>query len=141
LAYRRLFIWVEGADDQRFFEQVVKPLFEQKYDWVEVRTYAKHSGEYITKFIRSIKAMEADYIFVADIDSAPCITARKERLQETYKNVDEDKTLVVIQEIESWYLAGLNDANAKRLGLPVFNATDSITKEQFDPLIPKRFDS
>ena len=45
-------------------------------------------------------------------------------------------------EIESWYLAGLNDEECKRLGLPTtIDNTDHISKEQFLGLMPDRFDS
>jgi hypothetical protein len=48
---------------------------------------------------------------------------------------------VVIKEIESWYLAGLDDRSSKRLGTRYLNTTDNVTKEQFNDLIPKKFDS
>ncbi len=35
---RKLFVWVEGASDARFFEAVLRPLLEKKYNSVEVRT-------------------------------------------------------------------------------------------------------
>jgi len=141
VGYRRLFIWVEGSGDVEFFNRVIKPIFEERYDWVEVRAYAQETSDYIIEFIKSIRRMEADYIFVADINLAPCITDRKQRLHKTFKNIETDKTIVVVREIESWYLAGLSDKTSKKLGLPIFSTTDSLIKEQFDPLIPKKFDS
>jgi hypothetical protein len=125
----------------RFFEQVIKPRFQEKYDWVEVRAYANQTAEYLTKFIKSINAMKADYIFAADINSAPCVTARKEKPHKIFKNLDIDKTLIVIQEIEGWYLAGLDDLSCQKLGPPAFGTTNSLTKEQFDSLMPKKFTS
>ena len=139
--YRILYVWVEGRDDAILFENIIKPLFHEAYDWVAVRPYASESSEYITNFIRSVNAMPADYIFVADINLSPCITHKKQRLQETYNNLDENRIQVVIQEIESWYLAGLDDESAEKLGLRTFANTDNLTKEQFNPLMPKRFDS
>jgi len=47
----------------------------------------------------------------------------------------------VVKEIESWYLAGLDDDASSFLGLPAFSATDTVTKEDFNELIPEKFDS
>ena len=141
MRYKRLFIWVEGPDDKRFFDELIKPIFEKKYNLVEVREYAELKREKIDNFLRSIKAMNADYFYVTDINQAPCITAKKEKVRGKFKNLDEDRIIVVIKEIESWYLAGLDDANSRKFRISSFRKTDGITKEQFNVLIPKNFDS
>lgn len=48
MAYKRLFIWVEGDDDMRFFSKIIKPILQQSYDWI------------------------------SDINNSPCITAKKQ---------------------------------------------------------------
>ncbi|PNR93615.1 MULTISPECIES: hypothetical protein [unclassified Petrotoga] len=63
--YKMLFILVEGDDDKRFFEKIITPLFEGKYDQVKVWKYAQQKKEKVSKFLKSIKGMNADYIFVA----------------------------------------------------------------------------
>ena len=35
MGYKRLYIWVEGPDDERFFNQIIKPILLEKYDDVE----------------------------------------------------------------------------------------------------------
>ncbi|PNR88787.1 hypothetical protein X925_04970 [Petrotoga sp. 9T1HF07.CasAA.8.2] len=65
MAYERLYILVEGDDDKRFFEKIITPLFEGKYDQVKVWKYAQQKKEKVSKFLKSIKGMNADYIFVA----------------------------------------------------------------------------
>ena len=97
--------------------------------------------EKVDNFLKSIDAMNTDYIFVTDINQKPCVTAKKQTVKKTYKKVAEDKIAIVIKEIESWYLAGLSDAAAKKFKIRAFATTDGITKEQFNSLIPKRFDS
>ena len=141
MGYRRLFIWVEGDDDSIFFDRIVKPIFQEKYDRVEVIEYAQKQNDYVIKFVKSIEGMKADFIFIADINSAPCISERKQKLHKIFKNVDEDRILVIVQEIESWYLAGLDEASSEKLRLPIFKTTNSVTKEQFNGLIPEKFDS
>ncbi|MHC4361138.1 MAG: hypothetical protein ACYSTN_10185, partial [Planctomycetota bacterium] len=54
---------------------------------------------------------------------------------------DINNVIVIVKEIESWYLAGLDSKNCKKLGIKVFRKTDNITKEQFDKLRPRKFNS
>jgi len=141
MGYRRLFIWVEGDDDERFFEKIIEPKLRKKYNFVETRRYAVMKKEKIDNFLKSIKAMGADYIYVADINNSPCVTAQKQETQNKLRNIDEERIIVVIKEIESWYLAGLGNTEAEKFKIRTFGVTDTITKEQFNSLIPKTFDS
>lgn len=46
----------------------------------------------------------------------------------------------MIKEIESWYLAGLDEAALKELGISYPDKdTDTLNKEQFDRLIPVKY--
>jgi hypothetical protein len=141
MAYRRLFIWVEGADDVRFFEEVAKPLFDQRYDSVIIRPYSAEKPEKVNSFLRSIKAMKADYLFVTDINSDPCVRDRKQRRLDRYQNLEADRIVVVVKEIESWYFAGLDGVSSKRLGVTSLTKTNTLTKEAFNTHIPSKFDS
>jgi len=138
---RKLFIWVEGGSDARFFEAVLKPLLEKKYNRVEVRTYATLKKSKVVNLLRGIRASDNDYILVADIDQEPCVTAKKQRLLDRFRPIDDGRIRIVIKEIESWYLAGLDDAASSILGLPDLETTDTVTKEDFNVLMPERFDS
>jgi hypothetical protein len=139
--YNRLWILVEGNDDEKLVEKI-KHVFEKKYEFVQIWKYAQEPHKKTRGFLNSINSMRSDCFFLRDINQSLCITARKEGVRNTYGEiVDPNKIIVVIKEIESWYLAGLDDNNCKELGLGAFGRTDEITKEQFDSLIPKRFDS
>jgi hypothetical protein len=48
---------------------------------------------------------------------------------------------VVIKEIESWYYAGLSIESVQNLNVPSLPFTDDLTKEDFNRLIPKKYDS
>ena len=139
--YKLLFIWVEGDDDERFFNKILSPKFQKKYGNVKIIKYAAMKKEKVDNFIRSIKAMRADYIYLTDINDSPCVTAKKEETQNKYPNIDKDKIIVVIKEIESWYLAGLDNKACKQLKIKNFTNTDNVTKEKFNALIPKKFTS
>ena len=55
--------------------------------------------------------------------------------------------MIVKKEIESWYIAGLSDTNLKKLKIKLTakgkkgDITGNMTKEKFNKLMPKRFDS
>ena len=136
---------MEGNDDERFFKHIIKSGFVKGYDHVKLYQYAAQKPAKIENFLRSIAAMKADYMVVADIDQAPCISLKKEKLRETKikgKMVDDNSIMVVIKEIESWYLAGIPSKDLKQLGIG-YNGenTDTLTKEQFNRLMPAKFGS
>ena len=141
MGYKRLYIWVEGEDDVRFFDKIIKPKFVGKYNFVEVRPFAKLKKEKIDNFLRSIEAMNDEYIYVRDINDSPCVSYKKQKIQDELRNIDKNRIIVVIREIESWYLAGSDDVISRKFGVRPFNITDNITKEQFNDMIPKKFDS
>ena len=84
--------------------------------------------------------MKADYICVGDIDDVPCVTSKKEKLTDDFgKKITADRIAIVIKEIESWYLAGLDEKTSKKLGIrKKIETTDNIIKEHFNQLIPKK---
>lgn len=154
---RKLFVLVEGGDDERFFESVARPMFESAYDFIQFWQYSQKKKAKVNNFLNSIKAMQVDgavdLVIVADLDESPCITDRKERLQNSFRSLSagigdssqfrsSTRILIVCSEIESWYLAGLSDQECKRIGLtsPV-GSTDHIAKEQFLNLMPTGFTS
>lgn len=142
MSSKRLFLLVEGNDDERFFSKVIVPKFKGIYEWVEVWKYSQQGKKRVKNFLRSIEAMRADYIYFGDIDQSPCITAKKEKALEACRSLKSDKIIIVIKEIESWYLAGLDKRSTTQLGISFnFPATDDITKEKFNEIIPKKFTS
>ncbi len=136
--YRQMFVFVEGNDDERFFRNVVFPIFTQWYDLIRFIKYAELKKEKVSSFIQSIQSIGASYLFIADINHAPCVTFRKNELIQIYKKLDSTKIVVVIREIEGWYLAGIDE---KELKIKQIKNTDHLGKEQFDQLIPSRFAS
>jgi len=141
MAYRRFFIWVEGDDDERFFKNIIKPILDTKYDLVEIRSYASMQKRKFNNYIGSLRAIGADYIYITDINWHPCITAKKEKIKNEFAYIEEDKIIVIIKEIESWYVAGLSLESLRILKIRPIKEMGYITKEKFDTLIPQKFDS
>lgn len=141
--YRRVDVLLEGRDDGRFFDAVIRPVLQERYDDVRTWEYANASIERRINYLRSIQAIgNVDYLFVSDLDTSPCVTQRKGHLINSYKGIiDAGRTIIVMREIESWYLAGVDDGLCRKLGVRVLRHTDAVTKEQFASLVPRRFDS
>jgi nitrogen regulatory protein PII-like uncharacterized protein len=139
--YKRLYVFVEGNDDERFFKKILKPFFKTKYSDVNIFKYAEVKKEKIVNFIKSINSMSGEYILLNDINSSVCISAKKQQIQNEISNLKFDSITVVIKEIESWILAGLDTQSSKRLKIKNFRNTDSINKEQFYNLMKNKYDS
>jgi len=135
----RLYILVEGPDDERFFRHVLQPHLESTHQSVRIVTYSQRPRKRLEALLKGIHAEGADYIYVCDINSCPCVTARKETVTASVSGLKESQMVVVVPEIESWYLAGVDDESGRALRLRPPVDTNSITKEAFNSLIPQRF--
>jgi hypothetical protein len=140
--YRRMHVLVEGRDDRELFNAVIRPILQEQYDHVQTWEYAGATVGKRVNYIRSVQAMNADYLFMADINTSPCITARKEHLIGSHKRmIDSARMIIVRREIESWYMAGVGSEACQELGIADMSHTDELTKEQFEGMLPRRFDS
>ncbi len=117
------------------------PKLAEKYDNINTIKHAQMKNDKIDNFLKSIKSMGADYIFVVDINNSHCITARKRLLQQKLNNIDINNIIIVIKEIESWYIAGLSKENFKKFKVPYYKNTEEFTKEQLNIIIPKKYNS
>lgn len=132
---------VEGEDDIRFFGRIIKPLFTSRYDSVEIIPYASIRRTKVNNFLKSVRQMKNDYIFVADIDTERSVRDKKQILYYHFSNIESGSIVIVIKEIESWYYAGLSRESEQNLGVPEIPSTNDLTKEDFNHLIPRHYDS
>lgn len=148
MSYRLIYLFIEGPDDERFFENLFK---NRENNFLEGCTifywpYSKKSEEEVNKHIKSINAMKnsginADYIFVADLDEKyNSVEKKKKEKKKEYKQLDLNKIIVVKKEIESWYISGV-DGNCpkclKKIKIP--KNTEKISKENLSDMTPKCF--
>ncbi len=140
--HKRMHVLLEGRDDREFFDGVIRPILQGKYEYIHTWEYAEKTIERRINYLRSVRAMKADYLFINDIDTSPCITQRKRHLVDSHRQmIDANCTIIVVREIESWYLAGVDDGVCLELGIPIIRHTDDVTKERFRSLVPARFRS
>lgn len=133
MAYSQLFLFVEGDDDERFFQRVIVPLFRKRYDEVRIIRYAILKKEKLDNFVRSVQSTPgADYLVVRDLDRHPCVTAAKHNLRQRCPQAEPRRIQVVKTEIESWYCAGIPENDPEWGSLAIARAVDAepITKEK-----------
>ncbi len=139
MPYSRLYIFLEGGDDERIFETAFKEEFKE-YDHVQFVKHCQMKDEKVDSFIKSINGMGADYIFVCDKDK-DCISLSKQKYLDRYSELEEEKMIIVEKEIESWYLAIINSGFKTKYKISEFTNTNSLTKEEYISIMPKAFSS
>jgi hypothetical protein len=135
-----LYILLEGNDDERFFRRLLVPRLLRFYRSVKIWKYAREKRRRTIKFIRVLQRTGKDILYVRDLDSAPSVKIKKEEIQACYEHAIPDPSIiVVVMEIESWYLAGPPAPLLKSFGIILPDgSTDTLTKEEFYLLIPPR---
>ena len=129
---RIIYVLLEGEDDERFLNKIIKTELEKRHSRVKVYKYAQVTRKELEKFVSWLKKSSTAYIFFSDMDRVACYTKKKEQItSKTSKNVDAARIAVVKAEIESWYLAGLDRSNAMSLNIQHSDNTENITKEDF----------
>jgi len=139
-----IYFIIEGPDDERFFNKIVKPLFESNGFKTKCFKHACIRPKERIKFIRSIKRFDnCDYIYAKDLDQYPCISSRRNSItKELSDEVDDNRIMVVAKVIESWYLAGVDEKTLKQLHVNrknisrILKSTDTIDKIQFNEFFP-----
>jgi hypothetical protein len=85
--------------------------------------------------------LKGEQDILADADFAPCASSKKELIAARFALRDTRHVIVVFREIECWYLAGLGSEACRDFRVPLHTETHHLTKEVFDGLIPRRYDS
>lgn len=139
MSQEQIFLFVEGTDDSRLITHLYETLFDYNIFTYE---YAQQTLKKVNNFIRSVEAMQASYVFFADLDNASSPEAKIEQLIAQYPRLKSEQCQIVVIEIESWYMAGVTDEQAEQLKIRKLpKQTNQLTKEQFNALMPNRFTS
>lgn len=138
---RLLYVLCEGDDDQQFIERVVEPRLSYADHEVKYFQYAEYSAKEVRRLIRSIDGMrsdglEADYLFFRDFDRAPCKQLHFEEIDRQYDElISRDRTFLVVQMIESWYVAGLEKQHPLSTLGNAPPQTNDLIKQDFENLM------
>lgn len=133
-----LYILLEGNDDERFFRTLLVPRLLRRYRSVKIWKYAREKRKKILRLIRVILRTGAEVLYVRDLNSAPSIRVKKREIRTCYEDtIPERSMIVVVMEIESWFMAGPPPSVLNTFGINLPNgSTDTLTKEGFNRLIP-----
>jgi len=85
--------------------------------------------------------MSADYILLGDLDLHDCFLNKIDNILAKIDIIEKKKIYIVIKEIESWYLAGIDNDASRLLNINHINDTEEVDKEKFLSLKPDKFDS
>lgn len=135
---KNLFIFVEGKDDIIFVKNVLHNIFIKHSINVIPIPYQKARNYDVKNHIKASKAKNLDYVLLSDLDSHtyPCITSRKDqRIRELDGEITHDKIIIVVEELESWCLAGIDVNIDEYADFIVPESTDDITKKDFDEIL------
>jgi hypothetical protein len=119
---------------------VVKPwlLGKGKYRNVETFLYANRKKGIIENYVKTIMEKQEDILCLTDSTHAPCIPGRiNDLISNGIGPFDRRAIIVVVKEIESWYLAGVDGQCCRRIGIPYFDRTEQVNKEEFHSIIAK----
>jgi hypothetical protein len=136
-----LYVICEGDDDQQFFEHVVEPRLSYATHEVEYFQYAQSPHEDVRNLIHSIQSMQekgidADYLYLRDHDQAPCKATRFDEIDRQYDElIARNRTFLVVQMIESWYVAGLKNQHDLSMLADAPSQTDDLGKQDFTEMI------
>ena len=140
------FVFVEGNTDKEFVNNILSVLFlEKKSIILQPIPYQRRKNDTINKIVKTAQhSNKLNYFLLSDLDSHtyPCITSRKNRRKEEYRALDYNKIFIVKEEIESWYVAGVDTQLEQFNGLNIPDNTDNLSKEDVDAIIDNSsFDS
>ena len=132
MSLTKIYLFVEGNDDELFFARIIKPMLLNMYNDVEIIKYAQMKKEKVNLFLVSIETLNFDYIFTCDIDYISSVGQKKKVIRSKFELVESEKIAVVIKEIESWYMAGVPDTFSLQNGIRIMKDTNNLTKEDFN---------
>lgn len=140
-----IFIFVEGIDDMRFINNIISPYFLNK-NQIDIRAipFQQKNNKIIKKDIKKFISHDYNFIFLSDLDSHsfPCITSRKEKRHDEYDPLPLENIIIVKEEIESWYIAGIDYTKNELKSINFQDSTENITKEDFNRIMKiNNFDS
>jgi len=134
-----LYFFVEGLSDEIFIGNIIQRILPEMK--IKVIQYARKEKEKTISYLKSLNSMinsncNINYYFIADDDSLPPFPDEKiKRITKKYKSVKEQNIIIVKDEIENWYLAGITNKTSMKLNLSAIKDTNKITKEGFKKLL------
>ena len=93
----KLRILLEGNDDQRFIDNIIRPYITKIYpSMILTIKYAEDKNNNVDKIIQQLDAKNHKYILLGDYDSSDkCITLKKEELISEFNHLNKNAIFIV----------------------------------------------
>ena len=156
----KLYIFVEGEHDEDFFKKILNQELNRKYGELECKRYGENNFKERKLIKNIINKKQNNFIFCLDLDKNKesikkeevanyfdigKVSSKKEKkqgkklkkkkiLKEEFQiefSDIENKMYVVVQMIESWYLAGFDTNFCTKKHIEFYPDTEEITKGTF----------
>lgn len=126
-----LYLFVEGPDDRRFVERILGAYVTRDHERVHYIEYAEMADRDLKATIRVAIKPHHRCIFTHDNDGCPSIEQRISAILRDHPDLQPCHVAIVRQVIESWYLAGLPDEDAKHLHVERLANTNDVNEEAY----------
>ena len=134
------YLFVEGYYDEIFVKKISEQL--QIKCEIKIVKYAEMQDAKVSRYLQSLISQKIHFLFIADrdIDHYKSIVDREKELYRRYPFLNSSNHILVIPEIEGWYIAGLDQRSVKKLKLKNLPPPDDCTKEKFIATLPSQLD-
>lgn len=124
------YIFVEGSDDQRLLN-IILDYYGKNAKIIE---YINKDKNTVDNFFKTLSPDK--YYILADLDYKKSKDDVIRALKKKYPHVSEKRVIVVKMEIESWYIAGVNDKNRVLFKYKLIpECTEELCKEKVYEII------
>ena len=130
-SFLQIRLFVEGFYDKKFVERILAPRLSERYAVVQIHEYAHTADETLRNHFKSLTRMPDTCFFIlADYDMGPCLSSKRQDFRSRFEPLlQSEQILIVRQEIESWYLAGVPIENPFKVPIP--NNVETVSEQKF----------
>jgi hypothetical protein len=140
---KKLYLFIEGEWDKVFFETFLDEYLRKEYNFEEIIYFEFAEDLNPRAKLRELvrEQRQVNFLLCPDLDSK---YDEIKRIQKLKKLADgefkvefeqiKNKSFVIVQKIESWYLAGFNETFCNKKGITFYMDTEMTTKGTFEKI-------
>jgi len=135
-----LHILHEGIHDKKYFETFIKDDLLKKYECKSLKARQYKTNEFVSKYIKTQIELGNICLIFGDADFQNTEAKKPKNYSELQAllckkydiKIDKSKIVfIIVEEIESWYLAGFDNAFCKKNNVKYYKNTENVTAEMF----------
>jgi len=138
-----LHILHEGKHDKAYFGHFLKADLLKKYNCTKLKPFKYTTDASAKKHIKTIESENGKFLIFSDADFKNIGTPKPKNYKDLHKYLcekfeiltnSEKLVFVVVEEIESWYLAGFDQVFCIKNKVKYHKNTEQVTAEMFKDL-------